>query len=243
MPIETAVLDSSTEYIELVQITFNSGTLRLLKGSGIVSLTQTETVVATIVNRAAQTVLTRSGLSVVSRPFDIVVSQNWPSLDTTWGQIMALSGTGESGGEIANRDVTLSMTSSLRSEVWYGALVGAPVSIWEANRNSSSGVVDLTTTPWLGEVDNVQAIDGINGALTLTLVGRGVVLRIPNASALTSTTSQNKYVIGDTVFDYISGPVREPFSLSGFDPGGGYTSGINFDGGFNFENGFDMVSR
>jgi hypothetical protein len=209
MPIETAVLDNSTEYIELVQISFNSGTLRLLKGAGIVT----------------------------------ALSNTWPSISTTWGQVMALSGRGESAGEIANRDITLTMTSSLRTEIWYGALVGSDVSIWEGNRNSLTGVVDLTTTPWLGEIDNAEAIDGIAGALTLTVVGQGVVLRLPNASTLTSTTSQNKYVTGDTIFDYISGPIRDPFSLTGFDPSSGFTTGVNFDTGFNFDNGFDMVGR
>jgi hypothetical protein len=191
MAIETAVLDPSTEFIELLQISFNSGTLRLLKGPGIVT----------------------------------ALSNTWPSVDTAWGQIMALSGRGESAGEIANRDISLMLTATIRSELWYGALVGSDVSIWEANRNSLTGVVNVTSTPWLGQIDNVEADDGINGSVTLTVVGRGVALKLPNASALTNTTSQNKYVTGDTAFDFISGPVRDPFSLEGFNPGGGYSYG------------------
>ena len=194
MPIETAVLDNSTEYIELVQINFNSGTLRLLKGSGIVT----------------------------------ALSNTWPSISTTWGQLMALSGRGESAGEMPNRDMTLMMTAALRSEMWYGALAGSSVSIWEGNRNSLTGVVDLTSTPWLGEIDYAEAIDGINGALTLTVARPR--LRLPYASAYTSTTSQDKYVTGDTVFDYISGPIRTPFELGGIDPNSGYYAGpFNFD--------------
>lgn len=207
MPIETAVNDISTEYIELLQISFNSGTLRLLKGAGIVT----------------------------------ALSNLWPSIDSTWGQIMALSGRGESPGEIANRDITLMLTATIRSELWYGALVGSDVSIWEGNRNSSTGVVDVTSTPWLGQIDNVEAQDGNEGVVTLTVVGKGVVLRLPNASALTSTTSQNKYVTGDTAFDFISGPVRDPFSLTGVDPNSGYYSGPYTGGGV--FNGMDTVER
>jgi hypothetical protein len=206
MPIETAVLDPSTEFIELVQISFNSGTLRLLKGPGIVS----------------------------------ALSNNWPSIDTTWGQIMALSGRSESAGEIANRDITLMLTATIRSELWYGALVGSDVSIWEGNRNSLTGVVDLTSTPWLGQIDNVEATDGINGVVTLTVVGRGVALKLPNASALTSTTSQNKYVTGDTAFDFISGPIRDPFSLQGVNPSGGYTDLSDLNA---FEKRFGFIGR
>ena len=234
MTIQAAAQGAAPEFIELVEITWPSGIVRMLKGSGIVALTQAESVVATIVNRAAQTVLTRSGLSVVSRPFDTVISQHWPSIEATWGHILALSGRSEKAGEIANRDLTLRTTASVRSQLWYGATRWSQVRIWEASRDPITGTVDVATDPWIGFVDDVSADDGFDGSVTLTLVSNAAILREPDAGALTSTTSQNRFVTGDTAFDFISGPVRDPFSLQGFNPDGGYNNGYGGGGGFDF---------
>jgi hypothetical protein len=197
MSIITASQGDAPEFIELVEITWPSGVVRMLKGPGIVT----------------------------------ALSNTWLSLDATWGQILGLSGRSERAGEIANRDLTLRTTASVRTQLWYGATRWSQVRIWEASRNPITGTVDVATDPWIGFIDDVQADDGFDGSVTLTLVSNAAILREPDAGALTSTTSQNRFVTGDTAFDFISGPVRDPFSLQGFDPAGGYNTGPGFDGG------------
>jgi hypothetical protein len=208
MSIVTASQGNAPEFIELVEITWPSGVVRMLKGPGIVT----------------------------------ALSNTWLSLDATWGHILALSGRSERANEIANRDLTLRTTASVRTQLWYGATRWLQVRIWEASRNPITGTIDVATDPWIGFVDDVSADDGFDGQVTLTLVSNAAILREPDAGALTSTTSQNRFVTGDTAFDFISGPVRDPFSLQGFDPAGGYNTGPGFDGGgFSYGgiNGFD----
>jgi len=197
MTIQTAAQGAAPEFIELVEITWPSGVVRMLKGPGIVT----------------------------------ALSQTWLSLDATWGQILGLSGRSERAGEIANRDLTLRATASVRTQLWYGATRWSQVRIWEASRDPITGTVDVATDPWIGYIDDANADDGFDGQVTLTLVSNAAILREPDAGALTSTTSQNRFVTGDTAFDFISGPVRDPFSLQGFDPAGGYNTGPGFDGG------------
>jgi hypothetical protein len=197
MTIQTAALGPAPEFIELVEITWPSGVVRMLKGPGIVT----------------------------------ALSQTWASVDATWGQILGLTGRTERAGEIANRDLVLRTTASVRSQLWYGATRWSQVRIWEASRDPITGTVDA------------NADDGIDGAVTVTLVSNAAILREPDAGSLTSTTSQNRFVTGDTAFDFISGPVRDPFSLQGFNPTGGYNNGSGGTGGgfndfgdFGFEN-------
>ena len=163
------------------------------------------------------------------------LSNTWKSVDSAFGQILALGGRSERAGEISNRDLTIRLTSSVRGELWYGALRWSQVRIWEASRDPITGTVDVSTDPWIGFIDAVDAEDGFNGQVTLILVSSAVILREPDAGALTSTTSQNRFVAGDTAFDFISGPVRDPFNLQGTDPMGGYNNGssggIGFTGG------------
>ena len=197
MTIQTAALGPAPEFLELVEITWPSGVVRMLKGPGIVT----------------------------------ALSQTWFSVDASWGQILALSGRSEKAGEIANRDLTLRATASVRSQLWYGATRWSQVRIWEASRDPITGTIDVAADPWIGFIDDANADDGIDGSVTLTLVSSAVILREPDAGALTSTTSQNRFVTGDTAFDFISGPVRDPFSLQGTNPTGGYNNGSGFDGG------------
>jgi hypothetical protein len=202
MSIITASQGDAPEFIELVEITWPSGVVRMLKGPGIVT----------------------------------ALSQTWESISDTWGQILSLGARSQKAGEIANRDLVLTTTASVRTQLWYGATRWSQVRIWEASRNPITGTLDVATDPWIGFIDDASADDGIDSAVTLTLVSSAVILREPDAGALTSTTSQNRFVTGDTAFDFISGPVRDPFSLQGFDPAGGYNSGPGFDGG-GFSNG------
>jgi hypothetical protein len=209
MSIITASQGDAPEFIELVEITWPSGVVRMLKGPGIVT----------------------------------ALSQTWESISDTWGQILALGARSEKAGEISNRDLVLTTTASVRTQLWYGATRWSQVRIWEASRNPLTGAVDVATDPWIGFVDDVQAEDGIDGAVTVTLVSNAAILREPDAGALTSTTSQNRFVTGDTAFDFISGPVRDPFSLQGVNPTGGYNNGSGGTGGgfndfgdFGFEN-------
>lgn len=209
MTIQTAALGPAPEFIELVEITWPSGVVRMLKGPGIVT----------------------------------ALSQTWLSVDATWGQILGLTGRTERAGEIANRDLVLRTTASVRSQLWYGATRWSQVRIWEASRDPITGTVDVAADPWIGFIDDANADDGIDGAVTVTLVSNAAILREPDAGSLTSTTSQNRFVTGDTAFDFISGPVRDPFSLQGFNPTGGYNNGSGGTGGgfndfgdFGFEN-------
>jgi hypothetical protein len=209
MSIITASQGDAPEFIELVEITWPSGVVRMLKGPGIVT----------------------------------ALSQTWESISDTWGQILALGARSEKAGEISNRDLVLTTTASVRSQLWYGATRWSRVRIWEASRDPITGTLDVAADPWIGFVDDVQAEDGIDGAVTLTLVSNAAILREPDAGALTSTTSQNRFVTGDTAFDFISGPVRDPFSLQGVNPTGGYNNGSGGTGGgfndfgdFGFEN-------
>lgn len=209
MTIQTAALGPAPEFLELVEITWPSGVVRMLKGPGIVT----------------------------------ALSQTWFSVDASWGQILALSGRPEKAGEIANRDLTLRATASVRSQLWYGATRWPQVRIWEASRDPITGTVNVAADPWIGYIDDANADDGIDGSVTLTLVSSAVILREPDAGSLTSTTSQNRFVTGDTAFDFISGPVRDPFSLQGTNPTGGYNNGSGGTGGgfndfgdFRFEN-------
>jgi hypothetical protein len=196
MSIITASQGDAPEFLELVEISWPSGIVRMLKGPGIV----------------------------------VALSQNWESINDSWGQILALSGRAEKAGEISNRDLTLRLTASVRGELWYGAVRWSQVRIFEASRNPITGVVDVAADPWIGFIDNIEAEDGFDGQVTLTLVSNAAILREPDAGALTSTTSQNRFVTGDTAFDFISGPVRDPFNLQGTNPTGGYNNGIT--GGF-----------
>ncbi len=207
MSIITASQGDAPEFIELVEITWPSGVVRMLKGPGIVT----------------------------------AFSQTWESISDTWGQILALGARSEKAGEISNRDLVLTTTASVRTQLWYGATRWSQVRIWEASRDPITGTVDVATDPWIGFVDDVQAEDGIDGAVTVTLVSNAAILREPDAGALTSTTSQNRFVTGDTAFDFISGPVRDPFSLQGVNPDGGYNNGYGSGGGFDFgfENTFE----
>lgn len=200
MSIETAAQGNAPEFIELVEINWPSGIVRMLKGPGIIT----------------------------------AMSQVWQSVDTTWGQIMALGARSEKAGEISNRDLTLQLTSSVRSQLWYGATRWTQVRIWEGSRDPITGAVDLSIDPWIGFIDGVDAEDGFDGSVNLTLVSNAAILREPDAGALTSTTSQNRFVTGDTAFDFISGPVRDPFSLQGTNPTGGYNNGSSGGGGFDF---------
>ncbi len=195
MTIQTAAQGPAPEFLELVEISYPSGIVRMLKGPGIV----------------------------------VALSNTWPSADATWGQILALGSRSERAGEISNRDLTLRLTSAVRSQLWYGATRWPQVRIWEASRDPITGAVDVAADPWIGFVDAVEAEDGFDGSVTLTLVSNAAILREPDAGALTSTTSQNRFVTGDTAFDFISGPVRDPFTLEGTNPGGGYVdmSGLN----------------
>ena len=202
MTIQTAAQGPAPEFIELVEITWPSGVVRMLKGPGIVT----------------------------------ALSNTWASVDATWGQILGLTGRTERAGEISNRDLVLRTTASVRSQLWYGATRWSQVRIWEASRDPITGTVDVAADPWIGFIDDANADDGIDGSVTLTLVSNAAILREPDAGALTSTTSQNRFVTGDTAFDFISGPVRDPFTLQGFDPAGGYNNGPGFDGG-GFANG------
>jgi hypothetical protein len=207
MSITTAAQGAAPEFIELVEITWPSGVVRMLKGPGIVT----------------------------------ALSNTWGSISATWGQILALGARSEKAGEISNRDLVLTATASVRSQLWYGATRWSQVRIWEASRDPITGTVDVAADPWIGFIDDVQAEDGIDGAVTLTLVSNAAILREPDAGALTSTTSQNRFVTGDTAFDFISGPVRDPFSLQGVNPDGGFNNGYGSGGGFNFgfENTFE----
>jgi hypothetical protein len=198
MTIQTAAQGAAPEFIELVEITWPSGVVRMLKGPGIAP----------------------------------ALSNTWLSVDATWGQILGLSGRSERAGEIANRDLTLRTTASVRTQLWYGATRWSQVRIWEASRDPITGTIDVATDPWIGYIDDANADDGFDGQVTLTLVSNAAILREPDAGALTSTTSQNRFVSGDTAFDFISGPVRDPFSLQGTNPTGGYNNGSSFDGGF-----------
>ena len=207
MSIITASQGDAPEFIELVEITWPSGVVRMLKGPGIVT----------------------------------ALSQTWESISDTWGQILSLGARSEKAGEISNRDLVLTTTASVRAQLWYGATRWSQVRIWEASRDPITGTVDVAADPWIGFVDDVQAEDGIDGAVTVTLVSNAAILREPDAGALTSTTSQNRFVTGDTAFDFISGPVRDPFSLQGVNPDGGYNNGYGSGSGFDFgfENTFE----
>lgn len=209
MSIITASQTDAPEFIELVEISWPSGVVRMLKGPGIVT----------------------------------ALSNTWESISDTWGQILALGARSEKAGEISNRDLVLTTTASVRTQLWYGATRWSQVRIWEASRDPITGTVDVAADPWIGFIDDVQAEDGIDGAVTITLVSNAAILREPDAGALTSTTSQNRFVTGDTAFDFISGPVRDPFSLQGVNPTGGYNNGSGGTGGgfndfgdFRFEN-------
>ncbi|OYU50907.1 MAG: hypothetical protein CFE27_14900 [Alphaproteobacteria bacterium PA1] len=198
MTIQTAAQGPAPEFIELVEITWPSGIVRMLKGPGIVT----------------------------------ALSQTWLSVDATWGQILGLTGRTERAGEISNRDLVLRTTASVRSQLWYGATRWSQVRIWEASRDPITGTADVAADPWIGFIDDANADDGIDGSVTLTLVSNAAILREPDAGALTSTTSQNRFVTGDTAFDFISGPVRDPFSLQGTNPTGGFNNGSSGGGGF-----------
>lgn len=198
MTIETAAQGNAPEFLELVEISYPSGIVRMLKGPGIVT----------------------------------ALSNTWESINDTWGQILALGARSEKAGEISNRDLVLTTTASVRSQIWYGATRWSQVRIWEASRDPLTGTVDVATDPWIGFIDDVSAEDGIDGSVTLTLVSNAAILREPDAGALTSTTSQNRFVTGDTAFDFISGPVRDPFTLQGTNPTGGLNNGSGGVGGF-----------
>jgi hypothetical protein len=207
--IVTASQGDNPEFLELVEITWPSGIVRMLKGAGIAT----------------------------------ALSSTWESIDEAWGQVLALTGRNEQAETIANRDLVLSLTASVRAQIWYGATRWSRVRIWEASRDPITGLVEVGTDPWVGFIDDVEATDGFNGEVTLTLVSNAAILREPDAGSLTSTTSQDRFVIGDTFYDFISGPVRKPFTLQGGEGNGGYYQSPNIGNGFEVDNAFDDLGR
>ena len=197
MTIQIAAQGPAPEFLELVEISWPSGVVRMLKGPGIVT----------------------------------ALSNTWASTDPVWGHILGLSGRSERAGEIANRDLVLRLTASVRAQLWYGASRWHQVRIWEASRDPITGAVFVATDPWIGFIDDVSADDGIDGQVTITLVSNAAILREPDAESLVSSTSQARFVTGDTAFDFTSGLVRDPFTLQGTAPTGGVTSGGGSGGG------------
>lgn len=137
---------------------------------------------------------------------------SWVSHDDTWGQLMSVGGLAEEAGQIANREIVLTLTAAVRAAIWYGAARFFAVRIWAASRDPATAALHVEPDPWSGFVDQVEATDGHMGAVKLTLVSAAIRLREPDEKALYSPNYQDQLVSGDTGFDLVGGRTTPPFS-------------------------------
>lgn len=129
---------------------------------------------------------------------------NWLSIDDTQGQIMSLGGYSEGAGEVPNRDIGLSYTSTLggylRQDKW-GALT---IKNYLGERNPSSGAIQVDTDyiSWKCNEFSCVPTESIN-LILMQDIGRSLM----KSDALKVSSEHRKTLVSTTdyAFDKISG--------------------------------------